>query len=155
MLGRSDSMNFVTSCHQVESCVLDAPVGSVWEALRTLDFSKYTPASVKSTKFTSGSSNEVGSVFTVEYTDGSTWTFRVVEISESRRTLSYELLSAEPETTFSSLQVTLRLYKVTENDSTFVTWESDYSNDVNTHVLQDGKYKKLDAFKELKKAFSK
>ena len=154
MLSRSDSMNFVTSCHQVESCVLNAPLGNVWDALRTFDFHRYLPSSVKNVTFHSGSSNEVGSTFSVEYVDGSVWTYRILEISESRRSLSYELIGAEPEISFSSLTVTLRLFRVTDTNSTYVSWESDYSNDVNTHVLQDAKFKKLDAFKDLKKAFS-
>jgi hypothetical protein len=154
MLDRSDSMNFVTSCHQTESCVLGTPIGKVWDALKTFDFAKYLPTSVTTVKFVTGSANEIGSVFSVEYTDGSVWTFRIVEISESRRVLSYELIDAKPDITFSSLQLTIRLYKVTENNSTFISWESDYSNDVNTHVVQDGKFKKVDAFKDLKKLFS-
>ena len=154
MLSRSESMNFVTSCHQVESCVLNAPLGIVWETLRTFDFHRYLPSSVKNVTFLSGSPNEVGSTFSVEYVDGSIWTYRVLEISELRRSLSYELIAAEPEITFTSLTVTLRLFRVTDNNSTYVSWESDYSNDVNTHVLQDAKFKKLDAFKDLKKIFS-
>ncbi len=147
-------MNFVTSCHQVESTVLNVPIGKAWDLLKTFQFHTFLPSSVKNVKFTSGSANEIGSVFSVEYMDGSLWTFRIVEISESKRSLAYELMTAEPEITFSSLQNTIRLYKVTADNSTFVQWESDYSNDVNTHVLQDGKYKKLDAFKDLQKAFS-
>lgn len=155
MLSRSDSMNFVTSCHQVESCVLAAPVGNVWEALRTFDFVKLFPTNVKSIKFTSGSNNEVGSIFQVEYKDGSLWTFRLVEISETKRVISFELISAEPEITFSSLLNSFRLIKVSETSSTFFSWESDYSNDVNSHILQDAKFKKLDSFKDLHKLFSK
>jgi hypothetical protein len=154
MLSRSDSMNFVTSCHQVESCVLNVAIGTVWEALRGLELERLFPSSIKSTKFTSGTSHEVGSLFMVEYVDGSVWTYKLLEISENRRTLSFELISAEPEISFSSLLTTFRLLKVSESNSTYFAWESDYSNDVNSHVVQDGKFKKLDAFKDLKKLFS-
>jgi hypothetical protein len=154
MLGRSDSMNLVTSCHQVESTVLNVPIGKAWEALKTFKFNELYPSIVKSVKFNSGSANEIGSEFSVEYADGSTWTFRISEISEHRRLITYELVTAEPEISFSSLQNTITLFKVTSDNSTFVQWESDYSNDVNAHVIQDAKFKKLDAFKDLKAVFA-
>ncbi len=153
-LGRSESMNYVTSCHQVESCVLEHPVGKVWDALKSFSVHKFLPSSVKHSKFTSGSSNEIGSTFEIEYKDGSVWTFRIVEISELRRTLRYELIGTVPEITFSSLVVTIKLSPVTETNATFLCWESDYSNDVNAHIVQDGKYKKLEYFKDLKKHLS-
>ena len=155
MLGRSDSMNFVTSCHQVESTVLSVGVSKVWDALRTFAFEKLLSSHVKSVKFTSGSPNEVGSVFDIEYAEGSVWTNRIVEISDTRRTIAWELIGAVPEITFSSMLTTVKLHRVTDEDSTFVSWESDYSNDVNAHVVQDGKFKKLDYFKDLKKVLTK
>jgi hypothetical protein len=143
-------MNYVTSCHQVESAVLPCPVSTAWEALKGFNFDKVLSTHVKGVKFTSGSPSEVGSLFEVHYADGSCWHYRIVEISESRRVLSYELISAEPEISFSSMLTVIRLYKVTEDNTTFVSWETDYSNDVNAHVVQDGKFKKLDYFKDLK-----
>jgi len=148
-------MNFVTSCHQHASCVLQAHVGKVWDGLKTLELNKLLSSHVKSQKFTSGNANEVGSQFEVEYTDGSTWTFRVVEISEIHRSISYELVSANPQTTFSSMVNTIKLHKVTFDDSTFVEWSTDFSNDVDSHVIQDNKYKKIDYFKDLAKVFHK
>lgn len=155
MISRSESMNFVTSCHQVESTVINAQVGAVWEALRSFELSKLFPTNIKNVKFTSGNANEVGSTFQIEYTDGSVWTYKILEISDSKRVLSYELITAEPEIAFSSLQHTIKVFKVTEDNSTYFAWESDFSNDVNSHILQDTKFKKLDAFKDLKKHFSK
>jgi hypothetical protein len=153
MLSRSDSMNYVTSCHQSESCVLKAPLAQVWEGLK--EFDKVLTSHVKSVKFLNGSFTEIGSLFEVEYLDGAAWTFRVTEVSEKRRTWSYDLISANSEVGFTSMETTIHLHRVTEDDSTFLTWETDFSNDVNTHVLQDQKFKKLDYFKDLKKAFTK
>lgn len=153
MLARSDSMNFVTSCHQVESTVLNVPLGNAWDLLKSFKFNEFFPTNVQAVKFTSGNAHEVGSLFQVSYVDGSTWTFRIIEISESRRALSYELVVAEPEISFSSLVNTIRLFKVTDDNSTFALWESFYSNDVNAHTIQDAKFKKLDCFKDLKKYF--
>lgn len=146
-------MNIVTSCHQVESCVLGSPIGVIWDAIKSLDFAKFLPSSVSSVKFVTGDCNDRGSVFSIEYLDCSEWTYRIVEISDSRRTISYELIDAKPDITFSWLQVTIKLHQVTENNSTFLMWETDYSNDVNASIVQDGKFKKLDAFQDLRKIF--
>ena len=150
MLTRSESMNYVTSCHQAESCVLDINISKVWNSLRSFELDKILSSHVKSVKFISGNPNEIGSVFEVEYIDGSLWTNRLLEISESNRVLSWELIGALPETSYSSMVTTIRLSKVTEDNRTFLQWETDYSNDVNTHIVQDGKFKKLDYFKDLK-----
>lgn len=151
MLTKSESKNFVTSCHQVESCVLNVPIEKVWESFKTLDFSKLFPSVVKSVKFTQGNPNEVGSVFEVEYSDGSKWSNRLVELSELRRVISWELFGANYDMNFTSMLTIVRFHKVTEDNRTFVSWESDYSNDVDTNVVEDGKYKKLEYFKELRK----
>ena len=150
MLTKSESMNFVTSCHQVTSAVIPKPIGTVWDALKSFAFEKNLPTHIKSVKFTEGSAKEIGSTFDLEYVDGSVWTYRITEISEKNRTLSYDLIFAQPEITFSSMENTIRLFSVTEDNTTFVSWETDYSNDVNAHVIQDVKFKKLDYFKDLK-----
>lgn len=153
MLARSESMNYVTSCHQVESCVLCVKVGDVWDSLKTLSWEKVFSSHVKSIKFTSGSPYEIGSTFEVEYKDGSVWTNRIIELSERRRVIAWELIGATPNISFTSMMVSVKLFEVTENNSTYISWETDYSNDVNAHIVQDGKYKKLDYFKDLKKYF--
>ena len=154
MLQKSESMNFVTSCHQVESCTLNANVGKVWEALKTFDFVKFLPSHVKKSKFLSGGPNEVGSQFEIEYTDGSVWTNRIIEISENHRSFSYELVSATPQISYSSMQNHITLRKVTFDNTTFVEWVTDFSNDVDSHIVQDNKFKKVDYFKDLKKIFA-
>ena len=147
-------MNVVTSTHQQESTVLNKPVSKVWEQMRTLQMDKFTPNICKGVKFTSGSCNEIGSEFEVTYADKSVWTYRITEISELKRSFGYELIMAEPTVTYSTLQHTWTFHKVTDNNTTYVQWASDFSNDVDSHVIQDNKYKKLDAFGELKKYFA-
>jgi hypothetical protein len=153
MLQRSDSMNYVTSCHQVSSAVLNSPVGKVWEALKSFNWATILPTHVKSLKFLCGGANEVGSQFEVVYVDGSVWTFRIIEISENHRSFSYELVSASPETSFSSMQNHVKLCKITYDNTTYVEWSTDFSNDVDSHVVQDNGFKKTEYFKDFKKIF--
>jgi hypothetical protein len=41
------------------------------------------------------------------------------------------------------------LRHVTYDNSTFIEWISDYSNDATQEVIQDSKYKKQEAFEDL------
>ncbi len=148
------SMNVVTSTHQTESTVINKPVSKVWETLRTCQFDKFFPKSVTCCKFTSGDANSVGSEFQITYKDNSVWTSTITEISENRRRVSWELVIAEPSVTFTSMSNTVSLYKVTSDNTCFIEWSTDFSNDVDSHVVQDRKYKKLDWFNEMKTLFA-
>jgi hypothetical protein len=150
MLNKQESINFVTSCYQVESCVLDVNIDKVWNSFRSFEFEKLFPSHIRSVIFTSGGPNEVGAVFDVEYVDGSVWTNKIGELSEVRRVISWEIISAQPVINFTSMLTTIRFHKITEDNRTFLSWESDYSNDVNSHIVQDGNFKKLEYFKDLR-----
>ena len=154
MLEKSESMNLVTSCNQKASVVLNTQVGKVWDSLRSFNWSQIFPSHVKSLKFTSGGPNEVGSTFDINYVDGSLWSYRMIEISENNRSFTYELVSANPKTSFSSMQNHLKLSKISYDDTTYFEWLTEFSNDVNSHVIEDNKFKKMDHFRDLKKIFN-
>lgn len=46
------------------------------------------------------------------------------------------------------------LQKVTDDDTTFLTWTTVFSNDADAQVMQDQKYKKMEFFADFKKALS-
>lgn len=43
---------------------------------------------------------------------------------------------------------TISLRKVTSNNSTFIEWTTDFSNDATSEVVQDSAFKKLEAFEK-------
>jgi hypothetical protein len=149
--GKGNGLKSVTSTYQVESTVVSLPVDKVWEYLKSFQFEKVFPTVVKSIRFTSGGPTEVGSVFQIEFKDGTTFEKRIVEISEVKRRLVWEVISATPESSFSSMLSTVKIYKVTEDNTTFLVWETNYSNDVDTSVLLSEKNRKYENFKDLKK----
>ena len=51
---------------------------------------------------------------------------------------------ADPPIDATSVESSIKLHKVTDENHTFVIWETIFSNDANAHVLQDNKYKKLE-----------
>lgn len=147
-------LSTVTSTNQIESTVIDRPVGEVWETFKDIsNLAKILPSAVKRVSFTNGSESQVGSIFEVEYKDGAVWTYRIVELSDLKRTFSYELIAASPEITFSSLLKRIRIYRVSDDNRTFIRWETNYSSDVVSSIVQDGRYKKLEYFKDMKKYF--
>jgi len=148
------SMNTVTSTHQTESSVVDKPISKVWEELKLFNFEKLFPTNVKSLKFTGGNCNDARGVFDLTYSDGSVWSYGILEVSDQKRKISFELIEATPEVSFTSVQHTIKLIKVTAENNTFIEWSSDYTNDVNSHIIQDSKYKKLECFADMKKYFS-
>ena len=78
-----------------------------------------------------------------------------MELSELHQFITVQLIAAEPKIHASSQINTIRLYKVTDNDTTFITWETDFSNDADAEVIEDNKFKKKEFFGDLKKSFTK
>jgi hypothetical protein len=155
MLGRSESMNFIVACNQIESCVIPAPKDKVWEKFLEFDLAKLFPSLISSIKFTQGGPCQINSFFEATYNDGSVWTYRISEVSDCKKSVvAYELVSSSVPLESTSMYQKIHLHTVTEDKTTFLVWETEYSNDVNSHVIQDGKFKKLDCFKDLKKLFS-
>ena len=58
-----------------------------------------------------------------------------MEISELHGYITYELLMADPPIAATSVESTIKLHKVTDENNTFIMWESIFSNDANAHVL--------------------
>jgi hypothetical protein len=92
----------------------------------------------------------VGSLRHVIYKDNAEFVFRVVEISDVQRHVSYELIETDAAVNVSSILHTIQLHEVTETNETFITWVTDFSGDCDMHVYNDCKYKKQDAFKDMR-----
>ncbi|KAJ2469998.1 hypothetical protein EV174_006177, partial [Coemansia sp. RSA 2320] len=114
------------SSHNVESCVINASLEKVWNALRSQDFKFWSL--VKSVEH-AASPSEVGSVRNVTFKDGTVQQYRLLELSEIKRSLTYEIVDSEPAVVFLSAQHTLQVSPVTANNTSFVQWISDYSYD--------------------------
>lgn len=92
----------------------------------------------------------VGSLRRVEYKDKAEFVFRVVEVSDVHRRVSYELIHTDTTVNVTAVLHTIQLYDVTETSETLVNWTTEFSGDCDPHVYNDCKYKKLDAFKDLR-----
>ena len=109
---------------------------------------------MSATEWTDGAAGRVDSTVKLSYANGSTWYYRVTELSERNHTLAYELIMAEPSISVSSIVGEISLQAVTDTDETFVSWSTEYSNDVDAEFIGDARWKKRDMFAEMKRALS-
>ena len=84
------------STHSCESTVVPIPIDKCWNIFKTFKLDKVMPGSFKSSNFTKGGPNQLDSVLKLEYTDGAVWELRINEISDTKHSLGYQVLSTEP-----------------------------------------------------------
>jgi len=134
-----------------ESAVIHAPITTVWNVLRPLDF-KYNPHVAKAEVEEKKSAAEVGAVIKVTYTDKTVQRITTTEISDGSHTVSWELIESEPAVSILSVVHTVKLRRVTENNTTFIEWITDFSKDADNNVIADARFKQKDHFSALEKA---
>ena len=144
----------VASTHQFESTVVKTTIGKLWESLRELKFNTLFPSTVTSVEYTEGKAGQLSSIVKIAYKDGSKWSYRVNEISDLNYFISFELVEADPKSPAGSVSNKIKLLRITEDNTTYLKWETDFSNDVDANAIQDNKFKKQDYFADLKKVFA-
>merc|ERR1712187_348812 len=126
---------------QFSSAVIEAPVAKVFEAIKPMTFKWKKPVSQTNT--------DDDGVISIVYTDHTIQKVRQIEFSFPDRKVAWEVMESEPAApTFSAVH-TITCTHVTTSSATFVTGETDFSSDCTTGVLEDSKWKKADAFKDL------
>ena len=138
------------SCTNTEATVLPAKISDVWAKIRYWKLEDIAPTVVAATEWTDGAAGRVDSTVKLTYTNGAIWYFRVTELSERNHTLAYELVAAEPATSVSSIVGEISLSAVTDDDTTFLSWATEYSNDVDAEFIGDARWKKRDMFAAMK-----
>jgi hypothetical protein len=95
-----------------------------------------------------------GATHKITFKDGTVWTVVVCELSDLSKTLSFELISSTPDAVVSAAIHTIRVQKVTKDNTTFLTFESQFSAEAATaEAVADSKYKKLELFDDLASVF--
>ncbi|KAI9199508.1 uncharacterized protein BJ171DRAFT_518578 [Polychytrium aggregatum] len=136
-----------------ESRVFSTPVQSVWARVRPTTFdwwSNVVKAEVE------GHADQVGSVRKVTFKDGTVQKLKILELSDLDNFVTYEVIESNPPIDVLAAIHTIRLRKVTFDNSTFVEWTSDFSSGSNTSaVVEDSRFKKREAFADLSTALAK
>lgn len=113
---------------------------------------------------------QVGAVRKVVWKNGATIRHRLLEVSDARRTLVWEVLPGEEAVSVvSAAETKVQLYRVTENNSTFISWSTgpncsltfvflttlDFSSDVAGQHVVEAQQDYAENLKEIKAFFSK
>ncbi|KAI8963208.1 hypothetical protein F5Y11DRAFT_320204 [Daldinia sp. FL1419] len=149
-------MSIPTSTSVVESAVIKAPLSHVWHHIKLQDFSNFWSA-LKSSQHVKGTSDETD-VVKWTFKDGTELEVKQEEHSTINHYITYSIITAKPELTYSSVLSTIRCYAVTSGElegSTFVEWTGNFSSDADAGVIQDAKFKRRDALADLAKAAAK
>ncbi|MES1908167.1 MAG: hypothetical protein MHM6MM_001150 [Cercozoa sp. M6MM] len=141
-------MSCFSSARVFESTVVKAPADRVWAVIRGLDMI-WTGAVENSHILDGKTENCIPRVHQLTYKDGAVQKYMVTEISDANRSITFELLEADSATVCSTAH-TIRLRRVTDDNSTFVEWITDFSLDASSVHIEDSKFKKIEAFAALK-----
>ncbi|KAI8899974.1 hypothetical protein BC833DRAFT_583540 [Globomyces pollinis-pini] len=130
-----------------ESRVIPLPIEKVWAVIRPLHFKWLS--SVKSVD--SEQSDDVLSLKTINYKDGTVQKVKVVELSDLQYFITYDVIESNPPVTMMSAIHTIRLRRISHDNTTLIEWESDFSYDAGVNVLEDSRFKKREGFADLVK----
>ncbi|KAJ3027961.1 UNVERIFIED_CONTAM: hypothetical protein HDU68_002764 [Siphonaria sp. JEL0065] len=133
-----------------ESRVFAAPIEQVWQQIRTVQFGFWKAVQKVEVE---GNVDAVGSIRVVYFKDGSVQKFKILELSDLEHFVTYEVIESSVDTLVLAAYHTIRLRKVTHDNSTFVDFTSEFAAGGNTAtVVEDSKYKKIEALEDLSKA---
>lgn len=132
----------VLSPHQFSSTVINTSAGEVFELVKTLNFKWMRAVSTVQ-------SDEDGTTLNVAYADDTVQKIHMLERSDLDLKVAWEVLESEPSArTFSTVH-TIRCYQVTTSKACYITWNTDFSNDVTSEVIEDSRWKKSESFEQL------
>mmetsp|Transcript_2333 Transcript_2333/g.7092 ORF Transcript_2333/g.7092 Transcript_2333/m.7092 type:complete len:118 (+) Transcript_2333:167-520(+) len=101
---------------------------------------------------TNGTPDQVGSLHALKYKDGQSISINIRELSDIEHFVTWEVVSSDEALPVSSTIHTIRVRRITASNETFVEWSTDFSSDASAEVIQDSKFKKLEAFKDMEAA---
>jgi len=145
-----------TTNEVIESAVIKAPLSHVWHFVKLPQFDKFWTA-IKTVDHVKGVSDETD-IVKWTFKDGNTIEVKQDEHSNLDHFITFSVINAEPDLPYSSVVNTIRCWAVTSGefeDSTFVRWTSKFSSDADIGVIEDAKYKRRDALKDLAAAATK
>jgi hypothetical protein len=130
-----------------QSAVIPRRASALWADIAKLDFKWW--GLVSTSTFVQGGENQVNSLVKLVFADGASWTVRVTGISHERKSLEFELVETTPQLSVSGVNHEIVIQEVSLTDQAFISWTADYSSDASPEVIQDSKFKRVEAFRSL------
>jgi len=138
------------STHVQESTIIEAPLQTVWEHVKNLDF-KFL-STVSKVEYDATKPTEVGGTRKVHYKDGTVQVLHLLSYSELQNRIGWDVVQSEPAVDVMSVTHNIHLRRITTTNGTFVEFNSHFSKDASYAVLEDSKFKKREMFRALRKA---
>ena len=148
MLTRKQS-TVPTACMQSESAVINLSIGKAWDLLSEFKLDAMCPGTVTKVEWVEKTAGMIGACAKVTYKDGAVWSLRFTEWSEKQHRVAYELMTAEPAVSCTSVQGEIEMKRISMSDQTFMSWLTEFSNDADLTIIQDSKFKKIDMFTDM------
>ena len=144
----------VLATYQIESCPTDGTADKVFGLFRDLSFDLLCPSEISSVNFIKGQRGMVGSVAEFIKCDRQKLTWHIVEISDYNRSIMLELIDSEPHLKTACILHSIRVFKDTLNNKSFVRWETNFSNDADLEEINCVKSMKIEAMHSISRIMS-
>jgi NAD(P)-dependent dehydrogenase (short-subunit alcohol dehydrogenase family) len=138
-----------------ESAILNYPIGRVWDIIRPFDFIYLPTVATVRLEGKDAQPDTVGTERVIFYQDGTKQHVRLLELSDSRNAITWELVQSEPAAKALSAVHTVRLRRVTDTNHTYIEWITDFSKDATHEVIEDCRYKQRENFAAMRKDMAK
>ncbi|KAF2084911.1 Bet v1-like protein [Saccharata proteae CBS 121410] len=147
------SSRIPTSTSVVESAVIDAHISDVWHLIKLQDFSKFW-TKLSQSEYVKGTSPETD-IVRWSFQDGQVLEVKQEEHSTIEHYITYSVITAQPELSYSSVVSTVRCFPITSGKHeghTYVQWTGNFSSDADAGVIEDAKFKRREALADLASA---
>ena len=127
------------STHLVASAVFPQRLEKVWAIIRNFDFPAKLFDGVECKMDNGAKPTEVGATRTTKWKGDNheqTEVHRLLEVSDLHHCIRWELINSSVDTEVSAYLSKLSLVRITEDDSTLVSWSADFSADVKSSFLK-------------------
>jgi len=139
--------------HIWNSAVVEAPVDQVWAEIRSFKFA-WNPLVTGTEVEEKKTASEVGAVVRVTYKDKTIQRLKIVEISDLTHSVAWDLIESMPHVTVLSSSHTVKLRRISEHNTTFIEWSTDFSKDADSAVTSDATFKQKENFTALNALFA-
>ena len=100
------------------------------------------------------SGTAVGAVRNVVWKTGESQSHRLLALDDQFRTARWELVAAEPAAEVSAVMSTLRVFRVTEDESTVLDWQAEFSADATGDFVVFTQKAQLESLREIRNALT-
>eukprot|EP01080_Neovahlkampfia_damariscottae_P001886 gene1886-1027_t len=138
------------------STVVSLPISEVWKAIRDFTFPEKLLKSIIEgcSMENSASPHEVGALRNIKWKTGDERTDRLLCLDDLHYTMIWELVKGEFVESSAKIS-TITCTRITDTNSTLVSWTTDYASDVSGKTIIYDQNSHAECLEEIKKSLSK